>query len=506
MSDLGDQAPHQDAPVGGSDPNVSMWVVRGGVGVALLLTVAVIFALTQPKPDGAQVTRDTTPTLTSYPQKWDSRIAPYAKIAERLRGLDFEHPVKVRFLATGKFEKTVTTDAKKLKKSDRIEIERATALWRAFGLISGDVNLFAAVNDFSGGATLAYYSFDDKTITIRGHLLTPAVRSTLVHELTHALQDQHFNLGDRVKQLRKESDQGPSTTASSVLDAITEGDAERVQTLYRESLTAHQRTALDAAQHRENAKAGKKLTQVPKMIVTLLSSPYTLGQALVQTVAADGGNAAVDDLFRDAPTHESALLDPFLVLAGDTDATEVSVPKVQTDEKTFDSGEFGVMTWYLMLAERLPVADALAAADGWGGDAYVAFERNGTSCARLAYQGRTPRDSTVMFTALQRWVAAVPGSSSSVTRDGKLVQFQSCDPGHAAQAGKDASEDAVALAATRTYLGIGILRSGATGSTARCMAGRLVGAFPVAKLTDPTFFADNPAAQARVQKVMAPCV
>lgn len=39
---------------------------------------------------------------------------------------------------------------------------------RAFGLITGDVDLFAAISEFSGAGTLAYYSFEDERITIRG--------------------------------------------------------------------------------------------------------------------------------------------------------------------------------------------------------------------------------------------------------------------------------------------------------------------------------------------------
>ena len=57
--------------------------------------------------------------------------------------------------------------------------EHFTGLMRAFGLIKGDVDLFDAFNDFSSGGTLAYYSTEDKTITVRGQRLTPAVRATL---------------------------------------------------------------------------------------------------------------------------------------------------------------------------------------------------------------------------------------------------------------------------------------------------------------------------------------
>ncbi len=154
-----------------------------------------------------------------------------------------------------KFEKTVTDD-EKLTADDRAEIEHFTALMRAFGLISGDVDLYKAFKDAYGGGTLAYYSFEDKRISVRGETLSPAVRPTLVHELTHALQDQYFDIGDRMKKLDKESEKGPSTSESSVLQAINEGDAERVATLYRGTLTAAQRKELAASEKAQSDRGG----------------------------------------------------------------------------------------------------------------------------------------------------------------------------------------------------------------------------------------------------------
>ena len=49
------------------------------------------------------------PKGPTYPAAWDARIAPYAKTAEKLRGLYFKHPVAVHFLSPEKFKKTVTS-------------------------------------------------------------------------------------------------------------------------------------------------------------------------------------------------------------------------------------------------------------------------------------------------------------------------------------------------------------------------------------------------------------
>ena len=443
----------------------------------------------------------------TYPKAWDARIEPYVKIAQKKRGLTFLHPVEVRFLPPAEFEKTVTVDEKELDKDDREEIEQFTGLMRAVGLLSGDVDLFKAFNEVRGGGTLAYYSFEDERITVRGEKVTSAVRATLVHELTHVLQDQYFKIGDRVKRLQKESEDKPSTSESSVLDGIIEGDAERVAGLYEQSLPPKQRRALQRGSQKESAEAIKRLRNVPKVVLTMVASPYTLGEGLVQVVAADGGNDAVDDLFRDTPTHETALLDPLRVLSDDTGATKVALPDVEDGEKKLDSsGEFGVLTWYLMLAERLPLQTALATVDGWGGDAHIAFTRDGTSCMRAAYEGETPADTTRMLTSLDRWIAAGPGSSATVKRDGDLVRFESCDPGKsAAGVGKDASQDAVDLLTIRASLGVTFLKGGLGEEPARCLAGKLVREYPVSSLTDPKFGADDASVQARVRQLATAC-
>ena len=138
----------------------------------------------------------------------------------------------------------------------------------------------------------------------------------------------------------------------------------------------------------------------------MMTAPYTLGEGLVQTVAESGGNDAVNRLFRHPPTHESALLDPFRVLAGHTAATRVAVPKLQAGEKKFESGELGVLTWYVTLAQRLPLPQALAAADGWAVTRTSGTSTTAPTCLRAAYTGRTPADTARMYSALQGWRAA----------------------------------------------------------------------------------------------------
>lgn len=494
MSDLGHSATsYPPAPVGPPKPEIPLWMILTACGVALVGAVIVTFVVL------GELRKDDEP---QHPSAWDPRVAKYVKIVEKQRGLTFLHPVEVRFLKKDAFAREVTADKGDLDQKDREEIEQATGQLRAIGLITGDVDLFAAFNDAASGGTLAFYSFEDKAITIRGISLSPAARATLVHELTHALQDQHFGIGDRLEELREKD---AANSEESVLEAIIEGDAERVATLYRTSLDPQQRTALEKSEKAQQDQATSDLKGVPKAVLTIISSPYALGESLTQMVAEDGGTEALDELYRNTPTHDAALYDPFQVLADDLGAEKVPTPKVKDGGKKTDSGEFGALTWYFMLAERIPLNQAVDVVDVWGGDAYVAYEEEGVSCVRAGYQGDTDADTRRMLQALRAWVAAAPGAPAEVGSENGRVLFESCDPGTESEVGKDASIDALTLISIRNQIGSELLTAGAPAELAGCVAGKIIRAYSVAQLTDPTFGADDAGITRRIQQFALAC-
>ena len=47
----------------------------------------------------------------------------------------------------------------------------------------------------------------------------------------------------------------------------------------------------------------------------MMAAPYDLGQALLAVAIQQGGDGAVDDLFRSPPTTEEQQLDPWTLLA-----------------------------------------------------------------------------------------------------------------------------------------------------------------------------------------------
>jgi len=137
----------------------------------------------------------------------------------------------------------------------------------------------------------------------------------------------------------------------------------------------------------------------------------------------------------------------------------------------------------VLLASRLGPREALAAARGWGGDAYVAFEHDGTDCARIRYRADTPADRTRMRAALVRWARKGAQPAATVTRQGDGLLLESCAVERPARTPHDRSRDALDLAVAHAEVSVALVRRGLDSEVARCGADMLVDRFDSARLT-----------------------
>lgn len=411
-----------------------------------------------------------------YPSAWDARVAPLATWVAEERDLDFDHPVQVNFLS----EKEYSARSTEGGDDDSVESKQyyadQLAQLRALGFVSGDVDLQSANDTLSDSGTLAYYDPDLEQVFVRGTEMTPALKVTLAHELTHVLQDQHFDLS-RMDDL--------GSGRASVLRALAEGDATKVEDAYIEDLSDADKKAYDA----ENDKGSEEATdeidaKVPPILTTLFASPYILGPELIDYLDQQNGWEAIDEALLDPPTEE-AMFDP---MTYKTDAAKERTVEITAPEGTevIESDEFGPTTWYLLLASRLDPAVALKATDGWGGDQYVVYREDDKVCLDATVEGDTPEDVDELSQALTLWAAMSPkGTASAKTVDGK-VAFHSCDPGKDAKpVGEEVSPDVLAVPVIRTQVYLQAVEADRSPEQASCYANGIVGAFTLEQLNDP---------------------
>ena len=424
----------------------------------MILAVVVVAAIAaRPGGDGA----GDAPQAAA----WDPRLVDLVAYVEEARGLTFDHPVPIEFLSEKAFDAELTSANNDLTPEERRSLKATEASLRALGLIGEDVDLLDELNALSSGDVAAFYDSERERIFAPEGEMSPTLRATLVHELTHALQDQHFN----IDQLADEE----SSDRTSAFRALVEGDAQRIEQEYVAAMSP-----ADAEAYQQESKAIQSqvtdgLKGVPRVLVSLFESPYVLGQGLMSILTASGGQSRIDAAFMDPPTSEEHLLDPITFTEGDQ-PIEVPTPELAPGEKEADSGDFGAISWYLLLASRLDPRTALTAVDGWGGDAYVVYDAGSATCIRAAFQGDDVEQAIEMEEALTAWKLVVPEDASEIGRDGGVVTLRSCDEGSAAEDANALPEQALLLPLVRAIMAGGVLDSGGTTAVAECVANRVV--------------------------------
>jgi hypothetical protein len=381
------------------------------VAIAVLLVAGVGGALsvgreespTSPPPSSIL----TSPGGGASPSAPDPRgqlealIPQLQQFVEQARGLAFKAPVKVTFLADADFRARLAL-LRERSQADRDEVETAEGVLRALGLLEGDVDLAKAADSLLGAAVAGLYDAEADELVVRGDEPSAQVRATLVHELTHALQDQHF-------QLHRPGIDERDDEAGQAFTALAEGDAVRIEQLYLESLPLAEQKRVEAEEQAAAAAIGR---DVPRVLLEVLAFPYLAGPLFVAALMRQGGPSRVDAAFSSPPTTSEHLLHPETFLAGDGGRPVATPPADGTVIDEGVGGEFGLL---LMLSRGLAEWEARDAADGWGGDRYVAWRKGPRTCVRAALVMDSTEASARLAAALRRWAdrhgnATVSGS------------------------------------------------------------------------------------------------
>ncbi|HYF47019.1 MAG TPA: hypothetical protein VD926_12455 [Acidimicrobiales bacterium] len=394
---------------------------------AVLVAMAVAWALTRSDDDPVDAVAappETTPTTEPAPtttttepgpaesgdDELDEAVEELSAFVEEERGLEFLEPVEVELADDEEFERFLLED---FEAEDEQEIRDSEAIFQALGLIDPDVDLVEQVRGFLAVGVVGAYDPEDDRLLVRSTELTPYTRQTIAHELTHALDDQHFEL------FRPELDDVDDESGFG-FDAVTEGNATRIDEAFESELSPEERDEL----REEEAAVGSEADfgEFPEILINLIAAPYDLGPVLVEAILDDGGQEALDAAFEEPPTTSEQVLDPTRFLEGEG-AVPVDVP--EADGEPFDDGMFGQLVLILLLENGgVSVEDAQRAVLGWGGDQYVAWREGERTCIRVAFATDTPADLPELTASLEDWAAAQP--DATVTPSSDLVTFTSC--------------------------------------------------------------------------------
>jgi hypothetical protein len=336
------------------------------------------------------------------------QIAELIGTTEELRGLAFLRPPTIVVVTPEELEARVRVSIEE----DVEDVPADEALLKLLGLLDGEVDLLQLYLDLYGEQVGGFYDGDT------GELVVPAEdsfssyqKSTLVHELTHALTDQRFGFNDAYERL---IDEDRFDEAMGFLPVI-EGDASLTELFYIQSLAVDEQQALLQELFAADSAV---FDGAPAYLQNSLIFPYREGLAFVQRAFELGGFDEVNRLYVEPPVSSEQIINPRDYQQDFPVAVEVVEAAVTGYDVVFRS-TWGQLGFDLMFDQVLGGVEE--AGDGWGGDGYVQWFDGSEAALVIEFVGDAPDDLDEMRDALLRYVPAAMAVEGGEEADGGVV-------------------------------------------------------------------------------------
>jgi len=294
----------------------------------------------------------------------------------RLRGLPVRRSVRAGLQSRAEIERHLVDDFNKRISPE--DFDAAAKALIAFGLAPRGFDYRDLLLRILTEQVAGYYRPKTKTLYLADWLTLEEQRLVMVHELVHALQDQHFDLTRFEEGPKGESDR------DLAVQALIEGEAMGVMLTYMlkpqgMDLTSIPvpLTAIFEQLRMMDDERSRVLQSAPAAVRESLLFPYIYGTAFIQHLVQRGSWARVSRAYADPPDSTEQILHPEKFLSRDrpvrirlSDVRHLlgqSVRKRLTDR----NGEFGYL---LILREYLDKPTAARAAEGWEGDQFALYE------------------------------------------------------------------------------------------------------------------------------------
>jgi hypothetical protein len=320
-----------------------------------------------------------------------------------IRGLKFKNEVAVEIKK--KDEMREYLEASLLEEYGDEKLGNISLAYAKLGLFPREFDLKKSLLDFYTAQVVAFYDPKPKKLILPGDmgagLTVGAVQflaqrdilgeMVLAHELTHALQDQHFSLGDRIRP----SSDDDRTTA---FRALAEGDATLAGFNVLLGRTDNQALAsMSKGIEGELKQKRSEFAGVPEALVEQLLFQYYGGVALVSRVLGEKGWAGVDRLYASPPLSTEQVLHLEKYFDQPDPPTEIELKDLPSlfppDWREIENNNLGELMVQVLFKEFLSEDDGKLVADGWDGDRFVAFRRGDEVSFIWATVWDSPKDA-----------------------------------------------------------------------------------------------------------------
>jgi hypothetical protein len=358
--------------------------------------------------------------------------------ASRVRGLPWKTPVPADVISREQLRIDFARMAKEETKPD--VYDRSVRLARRLGLLGEKEDPIEIELRFLEKGVAGYYNPKTKRFYVIDGLSGDAQRPTILHELTHALDDQYFDLDKLTDPLEEDSDR------LFAMKCVEEGAAEFARHRYESS---HQDIASLAVREQMKGSDGDAMSAAIKTAPAFLIVPtllnYRTGPLFITRAVGSGSfHDTMEMLYADPPVSQEQVLHPARYLGRFRDLPQriawpdglaAALGEGWRGDKPVPAGELDLALWFerwlggndghlstaLLGKGRAWGKASDVAARGWDGVTMQLLQKDGGGSALaviLAWDSK--EDAAEAGDAILKCLAA---------RDGKLVEGASWKDG-----------------------------------------------------------------------------
>ena len=370
--------------------------------------------------------------------------------ASKDTALPIKHEVKRRLASR---EEVVSYLKKNMAEDKDVQRLRRTELvLKKFGLLPKDYDLQSSLVALLEEEVAAYYDPKTKSVSLLDWVQPDAQRPVLAHELTHALQDQSFNLDKWLRRGAEDLDSKKDLTPEDITkdensearEAVAEGQAMAV--LYDYVLAPMHRTiaeAPDVLRMLNDAAANGspdsvKYANAPIFMKEELMFPYHYGVVFeAELLRAQGKKKAFAATFANPPQTTREIMEPQTYLSGEH-LPPLPLPDfkhILKDYERFDVGAIGEFDVNVLAEQYADQDTAQKIYPNWrGGYYYSARPKKNSSDLALVFVSKwASTKAAAQFAAVyargvqQRYKDAQAADESTLPADLKTLGSLSGD-------------------------------------------------------------------------------
>jgi hypothetical protein len=264
-------------------------------------------------------------------------------------------------------------------------LQRSELVLKKFGMLPDDFQVQKFLTARGGSEYSGYYSPKEKTMYLLNWIPLEQQRLIMAHELTHALQDQNYDLMKWRNPSASDNQRDGDGIETDARVAAVEGQAMLVYLDYelkpRGMKLSESTDRFDVLKTRIMSAydSPMKSSSGPLIFTELAKFPYYDGFAFeLEVLKRSGTRAAFAGVFENPPRDTHEIMQPDTYLAG-TRATPFALPNLMlalgSGYQSYDSGLIGELDVRIMAKQFGRDNDAYSVAPFWNGGAYLAVRK-----------------------------------------------------------------------------------------------------------------------------------